>query len=127
MTVSTKPARPRIPANLQPWFEARQRFRLSHATVQMARELGLNPKKFGKLADTRDAPWKVPLPEFIAECYYKAHKRREPERVLSLEQFISDTEAKKAQRKERKALREQATKAQVPPGEMPTPSRAASK
>ena len=69
----------------------------------MARELGLNPKKFGKLANTSDSPWKVPLPEFIAECYYKAHKRHTPERVRSLEQVISDNEAKKALRRERKA------------------------
>jgi len=39
-----------IPISLRPWIEARQRFRLSHAHVQMARELGLNPKKFGMLA-----------------------------------------------------------------------------
>ena len=29
-----------IPSKLQPWFEARQRFRLGHAHIQMARELG---------------------------------------------------------------------------------------
>ena len=72
----------------------------------MARELGLNPKKFGKLANTSDSPWKVPLAEFIAECYYKAHKRHIPERVRSLEQVIAETEAKKAVRRERKAQRE---------------------
>jgi hypothetical protein len=99
------PTRLRVPANLQPWFEARRRYGLSHATVQMARELGLNPKKFSKLADTRGSPWKTPLPEFIAQCYYKAHKRMEPEHVRSLEQLIKDNEAKKAQRKARKALR----------------------
>jgi hypothetical protein len=35
-----------IPNRLKPWIDARQRFRLSHAHVQMAFELGLNPKKF---------------------------------------------------------------------------------
>lgn len=91
----------------------------------MARELGLNPKKLGKLADTRDAPWKVPLAEFIAECYYKAHKRREPEHVRSLEQVIEAAEAKKARRKERKALRNQAALAEGPPGgEEPSFARA---
>ena len=40
-----------IPAGLEPWIDARQRFRLSHAHVQMARELGMNPKKLGKLAN----------------------------------------------------------------------------
>jgi hypothetical protein len=41
----------RIPADLQLWIDARKRFHLSHAQVQMARELGLNPKKFGSLAN----------------------------------------------------------------------------
>ena len=71
----------------------------------MARELGLNPKKFGSLADTNGSPWKAPLAEFIAECYNKAHKRRSPELVRSLEQIIKDNEDKKARRHERKAQR----------------------
>ena len=71
----------------------------------MARELGLNPKKFGSLADTRASPWKAPLAEFIAECYYKAHERRSPELVRSLEQVIKDNEDKKARRRERKSQR----------------------
>ena len=71
----------------------------------MARELGLNPKKFGSLADTRASPWKAPLAEFIAHCYYKAHKRHSPEVVRSLEQLIKDNEDKKSRRRERKAQR----------------------
>jgi hypothetical protein len=39
--------------------------------IQMARELGLNPKEFGKLANHRQEPWKRPLPEFIAHLYVK--------------------------------------------------------
>lgn len=39
-----------IPKKLRPWIEARKRYRLSHAQIQMARELGLNPKKFGSMA-----------------------------------------------------------------------------
>jgi hypothetical protein len=34
----------------QAWIEARRHYHLSHAEVQMARELGINPKKIGKLA-----------------------------------------------------------------------------
>ena len=30
-------------------------------------ELGLNPKKFGGLANHRQEPWKTPLPGFIEE------------------------------------------------------------
>lgn len=71
----------------------------------MARELGLNPRNFGSLADTRASPWKAPLADFIAHCYYKAHKRHSPEVVRSLEQVLSDNEDKKARRRERKAQR----------------------
>jgi len=39
----------KIPADLQIWIEARKRFKLSHVQVQMARELGRNPKKLGAL------------------------------------------------------------------------------
>jgi hypothetical protein len=35
----------KIPEKLQIWIDARKKYRLSHAQVQMARELGLNPKK----------------------------------------------------------------------------------
>ena len=119
--MSSQPITPRIPANLQPWFEARQRFKLSHATVQMARELGLNPKKLGKLADLRGSPWKVPLADFIAECYFKAHKKRTPDLVRSLEQVINDAEAKKARNRERKLQRRQ-----LDPGHQQSSSTASS-
>jgi hypothetical protein len=31
----------------------------------MARELGLNPDKFGKLANHKQESWKLPLPQYI--------------------------------------------------------------
>ena len=73
----------RIPTKLKPWFEARRRFKLSHAHTQMARELGMNPRKLGSLADGGQEPWKLPLPEFIVECYRKSFGRSEPEHVRS--------------------------------------------
>ena len=51
----------------QPWVDARQRFRLSHAHIQMARELGMNPKKFGGMANHDQQQWKAPLPVFIED------------------------------------------------------------
>ena len=60
-----------VPAHLQPWIDARRKFRLSHALVQMAYELGLNPKKLGKLDNHRQEPWKLPLPDFIVKLYRK--------------------------------------------------------
>jgi len=67
----------------QPWVEARQRFHLSHAHahIQMASELGLNPKKFGKLANYKQEPWKVPLPVFIAELSRKHFGKAQPDDV----------------------------------------------
>jgi hypothetical protein len=43
----------KIPKKYLPLIEARRRFHLSDVHIQMARELGLNPKKFGSLANTK--------------------------------------------------------------------------
>ena len=99
--------KPRIPADLQVWIEARKRFRLSHAQVQMARELGMNPKKLGGLANHRQEPWKLPLPEFIEELYERRFGRSRPDRVVSIEDRAAELAEKKAARKtERAAKRE---------------------
>jgi len=58
------------------WAEAKKKFRLNRMQIQMARELGLNPKKFGSLANHKQQPWKMPLPEFIEECYFKRFKKK---------------------------------------------------
>jgi hypothetical protein len=65
-------AKKKIPDSYQPWIEARRRYHQSDAHVQMARELGLNPKKFGGLANTKQEPWKAPLLEFIEEAVLPA-------------------------------------------------------
>lgn len=95
-----------IPSKLQPWFEARRRFRLSHAHIQMARELGMNPRKFGSLANERQEPWKLPLPEFIAECYRKRFGRSAPEHVRSLEEVVRAEERRRKEKHARKAPKE---------------------
>ncbi len=79
-----------LPATFQLWRVARQKYHLSDAYVQMARELGLNPKKFGSLANQRQEPWKVPLAEFIAELYVKRFGKTRPERVLPLEEWAAE-------------------------------------
>jgi hypothetical protein len=50
----------KIPANPQLWIESRKRHSLSHADVQMARELGMNTKKLGKLDNHKQELWKAP-------------------------------------------------------------------
>ena len=95
--------RPVIPSRLKPWIDARQRFHLSHACVQMARELGLNPKEFGKLANHRQETWKRPLPDFIAELYLKRFGKTAPDPVRTIEQMAAGASAKKEAKKLRKA------------------------
>lgn len=60
------------------WVEAKKRYHLTEPHVQMAKELGMNPKKFGSLANHKQEPWKAPLPEFIQELYRKRFKRDKP-------------------------------------------------
>jgi hypothetical protein len=84
-----------IPAGLESWIDARQRFRLSHAHVQMARELGMNPKKLGKLANHDQEPWKLPLPQFIAALYVKRFGKARPDTVRTIEEIAAAKQAGK--------------------------------
>jgi hypothetical protein len=59
----------------QAWIDARTRHRLSHAQVQMARELGLNPKKLGGMDNHQQEAWKIPLPQFIEHIYFKRFRK----------------------------------------------------
>lgn len=68
----------------QAWIEAKKKFRLTDVQIQMARELGMNPKKFGSLANHKQEPWKAPLPEFIEDLYYKRFKKDRPDVVAKL-------------------------------------------
>ena len=90
--------------NLQVWIEARKRHHLTHAQVQMARELGMNPQKLGKLDNHKQEKWKAPLPEFIERLYFKRFGKRQPDRVLSLEERAKETDQKRQGKKEQKRL-----------------------
>ncbi len=92
-----------VPADLQSWIDARQRFGLSHAHVQMARELGMNPKKLGKLANHKQEPWKLPLPQFIATLYVKRFRKAGPDTVRSIEELAAAKQAKAQRRKAAKS------------------------
>ena len=59
----------------------------------MARELGLNPKQFGGLANHGQESWKAPLPVFIAELYRKRFGKDQPDDVRPLEQIIAGKRA----------------------------------
>ncbi len=92
-----------LPPRLQAWADARKRHRLSHAHVQMARELGLNPTKLGKLDNHRQEPWKAPLPQFIEDLYVKRFGRERPEDVKTIEEIARATERHRTERTARRA------------------------
>ena len=90
---------------MQAWIDARKRHRLSHAQVQMARDLGMNPAKLGKLDNHKQEPWKLPLQQFIEKIYLKRFGRRAPEIVMSVEERVrlkqKNKEARRAAKQQR--------------------------
>jgi hypothetical protein len=80
------------------------RDKLSHAHVQMARELGMNPKRIGKLDNHKQEPWKAPLPIFIENLYFKRFGKERPEHVRPIEQMVKDDKQKQHERKQRKSM-----------------------
>ena len=94
-----------IPPNLQVWIDARRRHHLSHAQVQIARELGMNPAKLGSIDNHRQEQWKAPLPEFIEGLYLKRFGLDRPDVVVTIEERAKALRQKKAERRAAKALR----------------------
>lgn len=95
-----------LPPKFQEWIDARKRHHLSHAHIQMARELGLNPKKLGKIDNHKQEPWKAPLPDFIEEIYQKRFSKSCPDNVKSIEQIFKLQKQKKENKKMFKAQKE---------------------
>lgn len=69
---------------LQAWLEAKKKYHLSDMHIQMARELGLNPKKFGGIANHKQEVWKAPLPVFLERIYFKRFNRKRPINITKL-------------------------------------------
>jgi hypothetical protein len=95
----------RLNPKWQEWIEAHKRHHLSHAQVQMARELGMNPAKLGKLDNHKQEQWKLPLPRFIEELYLERFGKAAPEIVMSTEERVhlelQKKEARRAARQQR--------------------------
>jgi hypothetical protein len=73
-----------LSSKIHDWIDAKKKYRLSDAHIQMARELGMNPKKFGSLANHKQEQWKSPLPEFIEDLYYKRFRKERPDVIGKL-------------------------------------------
>lgn len=98
----------KLDPKLQAWVEARRRHHLSHAHVQMARELGMNPNKLGKLDNHRQESWKLPLPRFIESLYEKRFGRAQPLVVRPIEASAADQAKRQAKRRSERQRRREA-------------------
>ena len=90
----------KLPQDLQKWVDARKRHKLSHAHIQMARELGMNPRKFGSLGNHRQESWKAPLTDFIESLYFDRFNKDKPGSFVSIEEIAKIRLGKKKQKRQ---------------------------
>ena len=90
---------------LDKWIVAQKKHQLSDKHIQIARELGLNPDKLGKIDNHKQEMWKVPLPQFIGEIYFKRFKKETPDEVKPLVQIIKERKIKDEKAKKEKQKR----------------------
>ena len=96
---------------LQKWLEAKRRYALSDAHIQMARELGMNPKRLTAPAGKTDGSSPVPLAQRIEDLYVKRFKHTIPDPVVPLRQLLHEARAReRAETRERRRRRRQAEK-----------------
>lgn len=65
----------------------------------------MNPKKLGRLANHKQEPWKLPLPQFIEKCYRRSFGKDRPDNVRSIENLVKDQQRRKADKKRLKEER----------------------
>ena len=94
-------------AELQEWAVVKRQHGMTDAQVQMARELGMNPKR---LPQPKDAG-QEPLVRQIEVLYLKRFKKPLPDAVVPLRQLLHDTRAReRAEAHERRRRKRQAAK-----------------
>jgi len=59
------------PYHEEAWRNAKKICQLNARQVEMARALGMNPKKLPSLRPSPQQRWKLPVGEFIEACYWK--------------------------------------------------------
>jgi hypothetical protein len=79
----------------------------------MARELGLNPKKLGKMDNHDQEQWKLPLRQYIEHLYFKNFNKERPDVVWSIEERIRSQKEEKAQKRRAKLQRQQGVLTEV--------------
>lgn len=93
---------------LQKWMKVKRQCGLSDAHAQMARELGMQPKRLAGLAGTV-AQANVPLAQRIEELYVRRFRRTIPDPVVPLRQLLHDARARERdEARERRRRKRQA-------------------
>ncbi|MFV0363064.1 MAG: OST-HTH/LOTUS domain-containing protein [Suipraeoptans sp.] len=93
---------------LQKWKIAQKKHHLSDKQVQMARELGFNPDKLGKLDNHKQESWKAPLPQHIENLYFKRFNKEVPDQIKSIDQLLKEEKIKKEKQKKEKERKRKA-------------------
>lgn len=60
------------------WVEAKRKCRLNAEEVQMAKEMGLNPKSLIKNIPAKNEQWKTPVKIWIRDMYAERFGRTRP-------------------------------------------------
>jgi len=97
-------------AQLELWVKAKRQCALTDAQVQMARELGMNPRHLTLCSGTPRLT-NVPLAKHIEDLYLKRFKKPLPDAVVPLRQLLHDARAKERdEARERRHRKRQAEK-----------------
>ncbi len=91
-------------AELQEWTAVKRQYRLTDAQVQMARELGMKPRR---VLQTQDAPPEE-LARRIEVLYLRRHNKSQPDVVVPLRQALHEArERERAEAPERRRRKRQ--------------------
>lgn len=65
------------------WAKAKKKCRLNVATIQMAKEMGLNPKSLIKNIPSKSQQWKAPVQEWVQDMYEDRFGENKLEKIIN--------------------------------------------
>ena len=73
------------------WAEAKKKCRLNADTIQMAREMGLNPRSLIKNIPNKSQQWKAPVSVWIQDMYEERKLKSMKKKVAKAAQKTDET------------------------------------
>jgi hypothetical protein len=67
------------------WIEAKRRCRLNDNDIQIAKELGLNPRSLIKNIPSKTEQWKLPVKDWIHQMYQKRQEKSERKKARKVQ------------------------------------------